>query len=201
MKHTQLSQHLNQRMLQRQLQPKRQSTHQRGAALLTSLIFLIILTILGFAASRGSVMQQLLSRNFSDRNLALQSAEAALKYAESCIRTSNGKPTGPNSVAATCIRADLSNPVPLRPYSEQAARDADTLFWTTNGTQYGAMSAEATLTLPAGNLAQQPRYVITVLNRMGCIILGNVACQFQISAWGTGVNPTAQKVVQSIYIR
>jgi len=172
---------------------------QQGAALLTSLIFLIILTLLGFAASRGAVMQQLLSRNFSDRNLALQSAESALKYAESCVRNSNGKPIGPNSVAATCIRADAM--IPFRPYSDQATRDSDTNFWTSNGTLYGSMTAEPPLTLPAGSLAQQPRYLIAIQNRMGCVILANESCQYQISAWGTGVNPTAQKVVQSIFIR
>jgi type IV pilus assembly protein PilX len=182
-------------------QDRLQQGFQHGSALLTSLVFLVILTILGFTASRSVIMQELISRNFSDRNLALQSAEAALKYAESCIRNSNGLPTGPGSVALTCVRRDAPTPVQFRPYSEQAVRDSDSAFWTTNGTMYGSMTAETPLSLPAGNLAQQPRYVIAVLNRIGCVINGTQSCQYQISAWGTGVNPTAQKVVQSVFIR
>jgi len=192
---------LSQHKLQHGLQHGSQHEFQNGSALLTSLVFLVILTVLGFTASRSVVMQELISRNFSDRNLALQSAEAALKYAESCIRNSNGMPTGPGSVALTCVRRDITTPVPFRPYSEQAVRDSDTTFWTTNGTPYGSMTAETPLSLPAGNLAQQPRYVIAVLNRIGCVINGTQSCQYQISAWGTGVNPTAQKVVQSVFIR
>ena len=177
------------------------SASQTGSALLTSLIFLIILTLLGFTASRSVIMQELLSRNFSDRNLAVQSAEAALKYAESCIRNSNGKPTGTGSVAATCTRPGLTTPVALRPYSKQSLEIADTAYWTNNGTAYGTATGEAPLALPSGNLAQQPHYVIAVINRLGCVITGNDSCQFQITAWGTGVSPTAQKVVQSIFIR
>jgi type IV pilus assembly protein PilX len=174
---------------------------QTGSALITSLVFLVILTILGFAASRGVIMQELLSRNFSDRNLAVQSAEAALKYAESCIRNSNGMPTGAGAVAATCVRADIATPVPFHPYSDQALENGNTAFWLATGTKYGSMTAEAPLALPAGTLAQQPRYVIAVLNRMGCVINRTQSCQYQVTAWGTGVNPTSQKIVQSVFIR
>jgi len=174
---------------------------EAGSALITSLVFLVILTILGFAASRGVIMQELLSRNFSDRNLAVQSAEAALKYAESCIRNSSGMPTGAGAVATTCVRPDIATPVPFRPYSDQALENGNTAFWLATGTVYGSMTAETPLTLPSGTLAQQPRYVIAVLNRMGCVINRTESCQYQITAWGTGVNPTAQKIVQSVFIR
>ncbi len=54
---------------------------QRGVALATALILLIIVTLIGLAAVRGTTVQQRMTANFYDRNLAFQAAEAALNAA------------------------------------------------------------------------------------------------------------------------
>ncbi len=59
---------------------------QSGAALVTGLIFLVILTLLGISAVRTASMEERMSGNLRDRNLALQAAEMALRYAEQHIR-------------------------------------------------------------------------------------------------------------------
>jgi len=172
---------------------------QKGAALITSLIFLILLTVLGFSASRGVIMQELISRNFSDQNLAFQAAEAALKYAEACIRVSDGKRSGASiSVSSLCTPG---NAIPTAPYADITLRNATTTFWTTTGTQFGGSTlGGGTLTLPSGALSAQPSYVIALMNWVICKDLKNkTKCIYQITASGVGVNPNSQKIVQSIY--
>lgn len=173
---------------------------QKGAALITSLIFLILLTLLGFSASRGVIMQELISRNFSDQNLAFQAAEAALKYAEACIRNSNGEPSGgPTAVLALCTPG--TGTIPPMPYADTTLQNAPTTFWTTTtGTAYGGSTlGGGTLSLPTGALSSQPSYVIAVMNWTSCNGIDDDSCIYQITAWGAGVNPSTQKIVQSIY--
>ncbi len=176
---------------------------QKGAALITSLIFLILLTLLGFSASRGVIMQELISRNFSDQNLAFQAAEAALKYAEACIRNSNGLPTGgPTSVSASCTPG--VGTIPRSPYADNTLQNASTNFWTTTtGTPFGGSTlGGGTLSLPTGTLSSQPNYVLAIMNWGGESDSNRCPtsrCIYQISAWGVGVNPNTQKIVQSIY--
>jgi len=169
---------------------------QKGAALITSLIFLILLTVLGFSASRGVIMQELISRNFSDQNLAFQAAEAALKYAEACILQSNGLPKGKStSVSVLCTPGIAFSMVP---YADNTLKNAALTFWTTNGTPYGGSTlGGGTLTLPSGTLSAQPDYVIALMD-WDCDGTSK-RCIYQITARGTGVNPNSQRIVQSIY--
>lgn len=58
---------------------------QRGVALVVALILLVVATLIGLAASRGTLMQERMSSNSFDRSLAFQRAEAALRAAEVAI--------------------------------------------------------------------------------------------------------------------
>ena len=51
---------------------------QRGVALVVSLILLILVTLIGLAAVRGTTAQQRMTANFYDRSVAFQAAEAGL---------------------------------------------------------------------------------------------------------------------------
>lgn len=55
---------------------------QRGATLLVSVIFLLIMTVLALGSIRGVSLQQNMASNMYDRDLAFQSAEAALQAAQ-----------------------------------------------------------------------------------------------------------------------
>src|SRR5262245_53024710 len=59
---------------------------QTGAALMMALIFLILMTLLGAAAMRGSALQEQMAGNSRDWNLAFQASEAALREAENFLR-------------------------------------------------------------------------------------------------------------------
>jgi type IV pilus assembly protein PilX len=55
---------------------------ETGSALIVAMIFLLLMTLIGTAAMRGSTMQERMASNWRDWNLAFQSAEAALREAE-----------------------------------------------------------------------------------------------------------------------
>lgn len=59
---------------------------QHGAALLTGLIFLVVLTLIGVAAARMASLEERMSGNMRDRSQAFQSAETGLRYVEQQIR-------------------------------------------------------------------------------------------------------------------
>lgn len=58
---------------------------QRGAILFISLVFLLILTMIGITAARLQTGQEALARNDHNHQLAIQAAEAALRSAEAAI--------------------------------------------------------------------------------------------------------------------
>lgn len=58
---------------------------QKGAALLISLIMLLIATIAGLASIRGTSVQERMSANMYDRSIAFQAAEAAILAGEEAV--------------------------------------------------------------------------------------------------------------------
>ncbi len=58
---------------------------QRGVALVVALILLVVATLIGIAASRGTMLQERMSGNAYDRSLAFQRGESALRAAEAAI--------------------------------------------------------------------------------------------------------------------
>ena len=55
---------------------------QKGAALTIVLILLLVVTLLGLASTRSSLLQERMSTSMYDRALAFQTAEAALREGE-----------------------------------------------------------------------------------------------------------------------
>lgn len=62
---------------------------QGGVALVVVLILLLIMTLLGLASLRGTLMEERMSANLFDRSLAFQAAEAALREAEDRLNQNN----------------------------------------------------------------------------------------------------------------
>ncbi|OZB36866.1 MAG: pilus assembly protein [Halothiobacillus sp. 14-56-357] len=57
-------------------------------ALVVALVLLVVVTLVGLAAIRGTTMQQQMTSNFYDREIGFQSAEAGLRVADATISTS-----------------------------------------------------------------------------------------------------------------
>lgn len=58
---------------------------QGGVALIVALILLVVATLIGLAASRGTMLQEKMSGNTYDRSIAFQRSESALRAAEAAI--------------------------------------------------------------------------------------------------------------------
>ena len=63
---------------------------QRGVALVVALLLLVVITLVGLAAVRGTIMQQKMASNLFDRQIAFQSAEAAMRAAQARIAGNPG---------------------------------------------------------------------------------------------------------------
>jgi len=60
---------------------------ERGAVLAVALMILLVMTMIGISGMRGTVLQERMASNTRDRNQAFQSAESALRDAETYIET------------------------------------------------------------------------------------------------------------------
>ncbi len=117
---------------------------QRGISLVVVLILLLVVTLLGLAVLRGTLMSERMSANMYDRSLAFQAAESALREAETVVRTAAeaGMTTG-----VDCTVAGQSCPaLPAGAYTD------DTAVWS-NGTQRQTLASHA------------PQYLIQYMGR------------------------------------
>jgi type IV pilus assembly protein PilX len=124
---------------------------QRCMVLIVALVMVLLMTIVGLAAIRGSNMQELMAGNMRDRNLAFQAAEAGLRAGESQVRPEilvlpvfDGTEEG--------MQPDLNAPGGLAP----------SIFWATDD---WAVANSSVLTAMGLDLASgsQPRYVVEKL--------------------------------------
>ncbi|AFJ03456.1 Type IV fimbrial biogenesis protein PilX [Methylophaga frappieri] len=113
---------------------------QSGAALIISLIILVILVIIGLAAMRTSLLEEKMAGNSRDMALAFQAAETALRDAEAWLdaQTNDPLPTedGNNRIWNSeqgDLDANWNNNLP---WWQEPTRG--TVWWQDNGVQYGA---------------------------------------------------------------
>ncbi|WGL18187.1 PilX N-terminal domain-containing pilus assembly protein [Microbulbifer bruguierae] len=168
---------------------------QRGVTLLVGLIMVLLMTLVGMAAIRGSNMQELMAANMRDHNLALQAAEAALRAGEARL-DANVLP----AFTGTGENAEL-----MQALEEGGNSD----YWA------GYEWAEAkTPTLNLKGVARQPQYIIeevtTISSTSG--VNGNAidsASQmgqenmvvYRVSSRGFGGSEDTEIILQSTYTR
>ena len=97
--------------------------HQQGVTLVIVLLLLIVVTLLGLAAMRGSILQERMSGNVTARGMAFQNAESALRIAEEWLIDADPTPPANGCTNGVCaMRLDGAAP------SYEAAN-----FWSTAG--------------------------------------------------------------------
>lgn len=62
------------------------SSQQRGMVLLISLVFLLLLSLIGLSSIQGAVAQQKISGSLWQRNQSLQNAESGLRLGEQAVQ-------------------------------------------------------------------------------------------------------------------
>lgn len=134
---------------------------QQGVALVVVLILLLVMTLLGIASLRGTLVEERMSAATYDRGLGFQSAEAALREAEALVATRPTFPTG-----ATCN----SGLCPLRPVLAQG----DLPRWEDPATPWraAAVSLDVDSDGDGTSVANDPQYIVEAMglapNWAGC---------------------------------
>jgi len=129
---------------------------QRGAALIVALILLIVITLVGLAAVGTTILQNKMTANQYDRQIAFQSAEAALRVATALI------PNNPGLIARDCQTGGTV--CQANPFTDSTLPPGSIHTVTANpasGSTSGGASATTFTASPAA--AMQPQYVIESL--------------------------------------
>jgi len=171
-------------------------TSQNGAALITGLIFLVVLTLISLSAIKSTSLEERMAGNARDQDVAFQAAEAGIREGVKYISNNiaSFQATGFSGFTAGCTAGlCLNNPV--------------TPVWTTITTNN---DWETTKTKAYSGLTQvsaQPRYIIELIpyslpppGSPLTIGKGNTGAQltpFRITARGWGVTKQAQTTVQA----
>jgi type IV pilus assembly protein PilX len=125
---------------------------QQGAALVVVLILLLVMTLLGLASLRGTLIEERMSANLYDRNLAFQAAEAALREGEARV-AANGRSGFPDENTGLCNANLCDKPTAAEleaGYVPRAERDG--AYW-------------ANATVDVGDLAVPPQYFIEYMGQ------------------------------------
>lgn len=129
------------------------SHKQRGVALVVALVLLVVVTLVGLAAIRGTTMQQQMTSNFYDREIGFQSAEAALRAGESWVVA--------NSTNTTTLRNCTNQQCIADPFDS-------------GGALGGEIQSVPTATFDAGTLGTgQPQYVVEFMGVCSSTSSGN----------------------------
>lgn len=125
-------------------------------ALVTGLIFLVVLTLIAITAARMAGLEERMSGNMRDRSLAVQAAEMALRDAERDIRT---RAKGIANFVSECTDGLCYN----GPAGNSNGDDWNTTpVWTlvnmtaAPSVEYGQFTAATEI----AGLSAQPRYIV-----------------------------------------
>lgn len=170
---------------------------QEGAALIVSLMFLVMMTLIGVTAMTSTNLEEKMAGNSRDYNLALQAAEAALR--DSWIHINGTKisgATGFNSPCAygLCLLSVTTIPV-------WASVD-----WSATGPSivYGSQTGALPLLTGTGGVSQQPRYFIELIPYTAPGVTARTGAKqyiYRATARGFGGSNTAQATLQATFKR
>jgi type IV pilus assembly protein PilX len=185
---------------------------QRGTALVTSLLLLLILTVIGVTAMQVTRMQERMAGNTRDLNLAFQGAEAALRNGEDMIAAQAFAPTPSAGVCTTTLCASGVWDANASAVANPETRDDG--WWSDTSTTAKALQYEAdgdrsgTLTKDIDGLAHDPAFVVEYIGEVPdtySVGSGDPPASsrffYQISAGSPGATTSATTVLQSTYAR
>jgi type IV pilus assembly protein PilX len=134
-----------------------------GSVLVISLLILLTLTILGVTALNTTVMEERMSSNTRQRNLAHQAAETALKAAEQWLGNTASNVTLASHIGLFNANSEL--------YDDTVS--GRSVGWNVNDTaEWTAGNSQAVTTLnsfptDASIIPGAPRYIIEYIGRVG----------------------------------
>lgn len=168
------------------------SKHQLGAALVTSLVILLVLTVLGISAMKSSNLQENIVGNLRDHELAVQAADSALTEAEKQLSAATSTVPMPNSTGTYGV----ITPRGVLPNLANSAYDTSTVW---NGTN------NKTIPMSLQGLSTKPSYIIefeqSVIDNLDpeSRAKGKGRYYYRITSRGFGVSPNSAVLLQEVY--
>lgn len=171
---------------------------QNGAALITGLIFLVVLTLISLSAIKSTSLEERMAGNARDQDAAFEAAEAGIRDAMKLLPPLT---TTPSAFVAGCSNGLCLND-PVTPVWTSITSNNQ---WTSNKTK---AYTGAPLKFDATNLPVQPRYIIELIpnnvpafGSSASIGKGNTSgaqlLPFRITARGWGITGQTQATVQA----
>lgn len=113
---------------------------QRGVSLVVVLILLLIMTLLGLAVLRSTLLEERMSANLLDRNLSFQAAEAALREGEAVAAAQTKAQQ--DALAAAAAGGACNNGVCPRPDPSAVERwKSPSMSWRAATTNVGSVAS------------------------------------------------------------
>ena len=169
----------------------------RGISLAIVMIFLVILSVLGISAVQTSTFSSRIARNESDRNLALQAAEAGLRDAEQDTKSLKFDNTPCVAGSARCRASPINRGNGFDNLCTLGLCDPalfanpvweDKTKWTATGGSVAYGTNTGATDLPV--VSQQPRYLIEYFSFFETTV-------YRITVIGYGASPSSQVMIQS----
>ncbi len=174
------------------------AANERGAALLVSLVVLLVLTILGVTAAQTTTLQERMAGNMRDKSIAFQAAEATLRFGEGWIQQKVEEGDRPSPVAKSkCSAApcDVYENDTFTDPEKDATWSSNTSFMRPDGASDGP-DLEQTATQPQYFIEQQ-QFVPDSLNTGGGQRKGRT--YYRITARAEGTTESGVSVLSSTY--
>jgi type IV pilus assembly protein PilX len=164
---------------------------QRGAALAVSLVFLLLLTLLGVTAVTRGTLQEKMSGNLRDQTMAFEASETVLRDGEAYLAALGAPPP---------IAKSLGDPTLTGVWAVGGPGDFtdtshDIGWWNTNGITYAGT---------VDKVVVQPSYLIEERKFVpDDLLVGTTTGTYlyRVTGHGAGATPNARGVVQSVYGR
>jgi type IV pilus assembly protein PilX len=190
------------------------SKKQKGAALIIGLVMMLLLTIIGLSAMQGTAMQEKMSGNMRDANLALQAGEAGMRYLEegflkSIENLDVGKSYGSCSAAAVprCQVINASGGVAL-PANDTAAWDTQAISYgsykETDGTAINPPTSSDMNTLVVSSPLLMVEYVVYKTDAYdvgGGVVEDRGSALYRNTIKAYGGSLTSEALLQTIFAR
>ncbi len=183
------------------MSPRHLKRRQRGVALVTSMLLLVIITILALSMFRSFGTQEKIAGNLREKERALHAATTAQQYGEWWLlqngNTANGAIACTASLAASPTQGQICNQTPQQIYGSVGAAIA-AIPWATQVT-YAPDNMVFGNTVSANNT--NPPYFATPafwITDRGTSADGSGEA-YQVDAYGYGSASTTVAIVESFY--
>jgi type IV pilus assembly protein PilX len=177
------------------------ATRQRGMALVTSLLLLVIITILALSMFRSFGTQEHISGNLREKERALHSAESAQQYAEWWLLQGNNAAVGSVQCAAGTLIASVSVGQICNQTPQLAGMSLTAVPWSAqvSYTPENMVIQTGSYTPTAGN-SNPPYYASPAFYIADVGTAADAQGEaYQIDAYGYGSASTTIAVVESTY--